>query len=159
TLRVRQERFFVDPKVPPAKRRQRWPVPLVVKVGANEGPDGVARALVDKPSQTVPLQSRSPGWLYGNAAAGGVYRVRHDAVSLAALLRELYALSAVERLALVGDQWALVRAARAPVETFLDLADVLGDEPDHDVLDGVAGSLAVLDEQVLEPASAEQAAL
>jgi puromycin-sensitive aminopeptidase len=157
TLRVRQERFFADPKVPPAKRRQRWPVPLVVRLGVNGRGDGVARALVDKISQTVALPARAPDWLYGNAAAGGFYRVRHDADSLAALLRTLEALSAVERLALVGDQWALVRAARAPVESFLDLADALGDEPDHDVLDGVAGALAVLDEQVLEPGSPEQA--
>jgi puromycin-sensitive aminopeptidase len=157
-LRVRQERFFADPKVAPVKRRQRWPVPLVVRLGPDGRGDGVVRTLVAKASQTIPLPARAPGWLYGNAAAGGFYRVRHDADTLAALLGTLDALSAVERLALVGDQWALVRAARAPVESFLDLADALGDEPDHDVLDGVAGALAVLDEQVLEPGGPEQAA-
>ena len=46
----------------------------------------------------------------------------------------------VERLALAGDQWALVRADARRVESFLDLADALGGEPDHDVLDGVAGA-------------------
>src|SRR5262249_46224450 len=35
----------------------------------------------------------------------------------------------------------------------------LGDEPDHDVVDGVAGALGVIDEQVVGPASAEQEAL
>ncbi len=171
-LRVRQERFFADPKVPAAKRRGRWPVPLVVRVkgrGRSEkrlrghpeprlGPrTDLARALVDKTSHTVPLPE-PPDWCYGNASAGGFYRVRHDAETLAALLRALDALSPVERLALVGDQWALVRAGRTTVESFLDLAAALGDETDHDVLDGVAGALAVIDEQVLEPGSPQQAA-
>jgi puromycin-sensitive aminopeptidase len=158
TLRVRQERFFADPRVAPARRRRRWPVPLVVRLGSDGRGDGVARSLVDKVSQTIPLPAPPPGWCYGNAGAGGFYRVRHDANTLEALLGQLDALSAVERLALVGDQWALVRAARAPVESFLDLADALGKEADHDVLDGVAAALAVLDEQVLEPGSPEQAA-
>ncbi len=159
TLHVRQERFYADPKVEPAKRRRRWPVPLVVRLGRDGRDDDVTRTLVDKASHAVRLPRRAPAWLYGNAAAGGFYRVRHDAATLAALLANLEALSAVERLALVGDQWALVRAARAPVESVLALAEALGGEPDHDVLDGVAGPLAVLDEQVLEPGSPAQASL
>jgi puromycin-sensitive aminopeptidase len=159
TLRVRQERFFADPRVPAAKRRQRWPVPLVVRLGGAGAGDGTVRALVQTAAQDVALPAPPPAWCYGNERAGGFYRVRHDPETQAALVGALPALGAVERLALVGDQWALVRADRATVETFLDLADALGDEPDHDVLDGVAGALAVIDEQVVEPASAEQEAL
>jgi puromycin-sensitive aminopeptidase len=158
TLRVRQERFFADPRVPAAKRRQRWPVPLVVRLGGARA-DGVARALVQTASQSVSLPAPPPAWCFGNASAGGFYRVRHDPETQAALVGALQTLGAVERLALVGDQWALVRADRATIETFLDLADALEDEADHDVLDGVAGPLAVIDEQVVEPGSAEQAAL
>ncbi len=155
TLRVRQERFFADATVPPDKRRRRWPVPLVVRLGA----DRTTRALVEKAAQTVPCDGPRPAWCFGNASAGGFYRVRHDPATQAALLGALDALSPVERLALAGDQWALVRAGRATVDSFLDLADALRDESDHDVLDGVAGALAVLDEQVVEPDSAAQAAL
>src|SRR5207247_2233925 len=66
-------------------------------------------------------------------------------------------LTPVERLALAGDQWALVRGGRAPIESFLDLADALGEETDYDVLDGIAGPLDLIDEQVAEPGSAVQA--
>jgi puromycin-sensitive aminopeptidase len=158
-LRVRQERFFADPRVAPAKRRQRWPVPLVVRLGGSRAGDRTARALVQSASQSVPLPSPLPAWCYGNASAGGFYRVRHDPETQAALLGALGSLDAVERLALAGDQWALVRADRAEIATFLDLADALGEETDHDVVDGVAAALAVVDEQVVEHASAEQAAL
>jgi puromycin-sensitive aminopeptidase len=68
------------------------------------------------------------------------YRVLHDAADRAALLAHLNAaLTPVERLALVGDQWALVRAGKLTIEAFLDVADALGEETDYDVLDGVVG--------------------
>ncbi len=157
TLRVRQERFFADPRVPATKRRHRWPVPLVVRLEGSG--HRLTRALVEKASDTIALPAPAPAWCFGNAAAGGFYRVRHDPATQAALHTALSELGAVERLALVGDQWALVRADRASVESFLDLAGALGEEPDHDVLDGVAGALATLDDQVAEPDSAVQGAL
>jgi puromycin-sensitive aminopeptidase len=140
---VRQERFFADPKIPASKRRTRWPVPLVAKL-----PGGtLARSLADKPSQTLDVAEK-PAWVFGNASAGGFYRVLHDAPTRAALLANLGELSAVERLALAGDQWALVRAGKAEIESYLDVVDALGDETDYDVLDGIAGPLAFVDEQV-----------
>jgi puromycin-sensitive aminopeptidase len=140
---VRQERFFADPKIPAGKRRSRWPVPLVAKL-----PGGtLARSLADKPSQTLDVAGK-PAWLFGNASAGGFYRVLHDSTTRAALLANLDELSAVERLALAGDQWALVRANKAEIESSLDVVDALGDETDYDVLDGIAGPLAFVDEHV-----------
>jgi puromycin-sensitive aminopeptidase len=156
-LRVRQERFFADPRVPAARRRARWPVPLVLKV-ARDGGTTEVRALADKAAQTVTV-GEPCAWVFGNAAAGGFYRVRHAPAYRTALLAHLGDLTAVERLALAGDQWALVRAARAPIESLLEVADALGDETDHDVLDGLLGPLGVLDEQVVSPQSPEQRAL
>src|SRR6185369_17904661 len=125
-LRVRQERFFADPRVPPARRRERWPVPLVVKWADGGGP-GMGRFLVDRASQTLTLPATDrPSWYYANADAGGFYRTRHDDDTVAALVGQLdRALTPVERQAFASDQWALVRSARAPVERFLDVADAL----------------------------------
>ncbi len=157
SLRVRQERFFSDPRVPAAKRRVRWPLPLVVKRPATDGAV-VDRHLVERAAAVVPLDG-SPAWLYGNASAGGFYRTQHDVAVQSALLRDIQGtLSAVERLAFVGDQWALVRAGRADITAFLDVVDALGDESDYDVLDGLSGPLSVIDEQIVLPESAEQAA-
>jgi aminopeptidase N len=125
-------------------------VPLVIKRAGTEGGD-VDRFLVDKSSQIVELGvHRTPEWVYGNAAAGGFYRVLHEPKDQAALVANLRdALSAVERLALAGDQWALVRANRASVESFLDVVDALADETDYDVLDGLGGPLGLIDDQVV----------
>ena len=159
-LRVRQERFFADPKIPPARRRGRWPLPLVVRWRTTEGATGVDRLLVDRAADGVRLGAETRlRWYFGNAEAGGFYRALHDPADRSALLGDLAALTAVERLALAGDQWALVRSAKAPIETFLAVAEALGDETDYDVLDGLAGPLALVDEQVVEPGSVEQARL
>src|SRR5262249_57480820 len=114
---------------------------------------------VQKASDTVALPAPAPAWCFGNADAGGFYRVRHDPATEAALRDALPELGAVERLALVGDQWALVRADRGTVETFLDLAAALAHEPDHDVIDGVAAALGTLDHQVVHPSSPPHAPL
>ena len=154
-LRVEQERFFADARVPAGPRTTCWPVPLVLKL-----PDRrTERALVDRARQTVKVPRRAR-WCYGNAAAGGFYRVAHAPGDLAAMLEHPgRALTPVERMALVGDQWALVRAARAEIATFLDVVDALGNEGDHDVIDGLAGPLALLDDQVAPPGGPVQHAL
>jgi puromycin-sensitive aminopeptidase len=151
-LRVHQQRFFSDPRVAAARRRASWPLPLVVKRPGADGDEEIDRFLLDGAACTVTLgAAHSPPWLYGNAAAGGFYRVRHESRDHEALVERLAAvLSPVERLALVGDQWALVRAARTTIESFLDVVDGLGDETDYDVLDGLGGPLGLVDDQVVE---------
>jgi puromycin-sensitive aminopeptidase len=156
-LAVRQERFFADPRVPSARRRGRWPVPLVLKWRGLDGPL-IERFLVERATQAITLpRAAQMEWYFANAEAGGFYRVLHDAADRAALLAHLNAaLTPVERLALVGDQWALVRAAKVTIEAFLDVADALGEETDYDVLDGVVGPLDLIDEQIAAPESAVQ---
>jgi len=154
-LAVRQQRFFSDSKRRPGGRQARWPVPMVLKT-----PAGPVRALVERSSETVALPGKRVGWVYGNATAGGFYRVAHDPDDLAAILaRPATTLTPVERLALVGDQWALVRSGRATIESFLDVVDALRDEHDHDVLDGLAAALGLLDDQVTPAGSPVQASL
>jgi puromycin-sensitive aminopeptidase len=150
-LRVRQERFFADPRVPAARRRGRWPVPLVVRWRGDE-PPRVDRQLVDRVTQDVVLPSAAKlRWYCANADAGGFYRVLYDVTARTSLAAHLNELTAPERMALVGDQWALVRAGRATIESFLDLADAFADETDYDVLDGLAAPLSLIDDQVVPP--------
>src|SRR5262249_35001840 len=85
------------------------------------------------------------------------YRVLHDPADRAALIAQLDgALSAVERLALARDQWALVRAGRATIDGFLDITDALGAETDYDGLDGLPGPRGLTEEQLGETGSPPQ---
>ena len=97
-------------------------------------------------------------WCLGNAEARGFYRDRlrrRDAAR--GCCRRSSELRPAERLALVSDQWALVRAGQAPIEAFLDLVASLRGETDHVVLDELVGRLSVIEHRFL--ADEDRAAL
>jgi len=120
----------------------RWPIPWVGRVG--RGDDGNARAirhLFSKARDSAPGQGAGLTWIYGNAGEGGFFRVLHGEAEWDDLLAERGSLSPLERIGLVGHQWALARAGRAPLAQLLDLVASLGDDDDPDVLTAVEGVL------------------
>ena len=88
-------------------------------------------------------------WCIGNADARGFYRTDYDDATLARLLPAVNELRPAERIALISDQWALVRADQAPIERFLDLVVSLRGEEDHVVLDEVVGRLGLIEHRFL----------
>jgi len=74
-------------------------------------------------------------WVFANAGAEGYYRTAYAPEALKAMAPHVEdALSAPERLSLVGDEWALVRAGRHTVADYLTLAAGLGRERTSGVL-------------------------
>ncbi len=63
-----------------------------------------------------------------NLGENGYYRSQYDSASLAALARVLPQLEATDRANLLGDQFALFVAARAPLADYLNLLTALKDE-------------------------------
>jgi puromycin-sensitive aminopeptidase len=132
-LQLRQERFFLrrSKRSPTAK----WPIPWVGRVGHSRSGSGkLVRKLLTRTRNGIDLGPRAPRFVYGNADEGGFFRPAHGARELEALTASLSSLPAVERMGLVDHQWALVRAGRAPIDGFLELAAAFRDEPDPDVL-------------------------
>ena len=155
-LTLRQERFAGDPR--PRKRGaakpRRWSIPWVGRVSDARGRVRIVRQVLTAASSRADLGTGETRFVYGNADEGGFFRVLHDGASLVALGESLPLLSAVERMGLVDNQWALVRAGRAPVESFLDLADAFGDEPESDVLIALRAPLAFLEDRLAAAAGA-----
>jgi puromycin-sensitive aminopeptidase len=148
-LTLRQERFFADPRVSASGTRQpRWPIPWVGRVADAKGRMRMLRRVVTTATARIELGRGEPRFVYGNADEGGFLRVLHDAASLRALAGSLPLLSAVERMGLVDHQWAIVRAARAPIESFLELADAFGAEEDPDVLQALRAPLSHLEDRI-----------
>ena len=77
-------------------------------------------------------------WFDVNAGSTGFYRVAYDADSLAALARNLPALAPAERIGLLADEWALVRAGEREFGDVAELLSAFTGEEDHAVLDEVA---------------------
>ncbi|MDP9389585.1 MAG: M1 family metallopeptidase, partial [Actinomycetota bacterium] len=126
-------------RVPEAVDAAVWGVPMVLR-GSAGGRPVRRRVLLDGAGTTVDLGGPVE-WVMANEGAWGFFRVRYDAELRARLLGDLSRLDALERLALVGDTWAGVLAAEAPLAELLDLAVLLVGEDDpsvwHQLLDAV----------------------
>ncbi len=89
-------------------------------------------------------RARSPGaWPTPRGAAS--YRAAYEPALLARLVGAIDELGPEERLGLVSDQWALVRAGQVEVAAFLDLVSGLGDETDHVVLEEILTRLSIIE--------------
>jgi puromycin-sensitive aminopeptidase len=149
-LIAEQERYFANPKVGESERRETRPIPLVVRVGHANGKDSLVRALAEEAVAEIPLgPADETRWAYLNADESSFVRALHDGPLLRALGQNLAKLRPVERMGLVGHQWAGVRAGCARLADWLDLVARLGSESEPEVLGAASGPLAWLDDQVL----------
>jgi puromycin-sensitive aminopeptidase len=147
-----QRRFFADPDARETGEPSTWLVPMVLRFRDAKGVKE-QRVLLDAREKSIALEAVGPvSWCLGNADARGFFRTAYDAPTLARLLPELGALRPAERMTLVSDQWALVRAGVVPIAAFLDLVASLGAEEDHVVLDDLVGRLGTIEHRHLEEA-------
>jgi len=141
---LRQQRFFADPQAAKehAENLQPWPVPLVIKYGTHDG-TAERRELLERPQVELTL----PGarWVFPNGGASGFYRFTMDDSSLQALLGHIQtALGPHERLAVLDNQWALLKAGTASVAQYLDALDAYRAEPDRAVVSKAVDQLGAL---------------
>ncbi|MEA2661849.1 MAG: puromycin-sensitive aminopeptidase, partial [Chloroflexota bacterium] len=115
---LKQTRFFADPGVKPTA--QRWPVPLVLRYGTNDGGlQRETRYLLDQAEGSVELPGAT--WYFPNGGGVGFYRYAFDDRSITLLAANIAKLTPEERLSLLDDQWALARANKATVAQVLNL--------------------------------------
>jgi puromycin-sensitive aminopeptidase len=148
-LDVRQDRFFASPRLAVPNGEPPWPVPLVVRVRPVRGRTRLVRDLLEDRQASVPLGSSSEvRWAYSNADEGGFYRVLHDGDSLQSFVSDRARLAPVERLGLVGHQWAALRANRAELSDLLAVVEAYRDEEEAEALEALLGPLGFLKDPV-----------
>jgi puromycin-sensitive aminopeptidase len=146
SLRIRQRRFFAKPAE--TDEGARWRVPLAVKLGSGKSSQLVTGEIDGESGElALPPQGSDP-WLLGNAEGSGFYRVAYEPAALTALAAHREALLPVERISLLNDQWALVRAG-APLAAHLPLVDGFAADRGRAVLETVMGQLSYLEDVVL----------
>ncbi|NBD10091.1 MULTISPECIES: M1 family metallopeptidase [Corallococcus] len=148
-----QRRFYSEPGV---KSAETWPVPMVLRF---EDGAGVReqRVLLRDARTTVTLDGAGEvKWLCANGGSTGFYRVAYEKPALDRLAANLGTLAPSERISLLADTWALVRAGQAPVADLLDLAARFGDEEDEAVLDELVGRLGYIENRLTEGADQER---
>ena len=149
-VRLTQRRFLSEPG---AREAGTWPVPVVLRYSDERGPRE-QRLLLRESAVEVTLDAEGPvRWVFGNAGSTGFYRVDHAANDRAALAANLDALRPEERIALLADEWALLRSGDRDPEPFLELLASFAGEQDRAVLDELVGRLGAVESRLPDPAA------
>ena len=142
---ISQRRFTLDAATA-GPSRERWQLPVCLKAA---GQDGASCSVVTEPSQTLTIGATCAPWVFANAGGKGYYRTVYEPALLKALAPDIEtALTPAERLALVSDEWALIRTGRHSVAEYLSLASGFAREPLADVLGVVTQRLGEIDEDI-----------
>jgi puromycin-sensitive aminopeptidase len=153
-VRLKQRRFFSDPDAREDGPGTRWLVPVVLRYGDSKGihekrvllrSDGSGDERVD----LFTPGGEAPAFILANAGSRGFYRTAYEPEWLQRLIASLADLSPEERMGLVNDQWALVRAGKVLPRSFFDLLAGFGKETDHTVLDELVARLQLLEHRGL----------
>src|SRR4051812_659065 len=143
TVTLKQQRFVIDGG---SGESGRWQIPICVKA---PGQATAACDVMTEASHTMKLPGACAPWIFANAGAHGYYRTAYPSDMLRTIAPKVATdLSAPERLVLLDDEWALVRAGRHTAADYLTLAAGYGREHMSGVLAEVVRRLAVIDEEL-----------
>jgi len=142
SMNVTQSRFFLTPKkdVP----AQTWTVPVCV-VGA---PCQVIHG-------TLSTVKKGTG-VYANADGRGYYRTNYSPGLLKEVIASAPTLKPEERIALVGDRLAMMRAGLSSVGDYMSLANSLKNETNPDVLSKVIQGVSTVETRIADPSQEKQ---
>ncbi len=138
---VVQKRFFLSPGVEP-NAEQKWTLPVCFKTA-----DALDCELATP--ETASLKAPSAGLFFANAGGKGYYRSAYAPALYAALVaRAESGLTPPERISLIGDEWAQMRAGKATVGDYLNLAAALKSDPNAGVLSNAFENVGVVADRV-----------
>jgi aminopeptidase N len=120
-ITLRQHRFFYDKSLLDKPSAESWEIPVFLK--GDKG--GNNSELLTSAEQTFAMPQCNT-WVFANANGNGYYRINYDSAAFEQMTRNAEKdFSPAERIVLVRDAWAAVRASQQPIGDFLHLADAL----------------------------------
>src|SRR5688572_25177915 len=120
-LTLLQQRYILNRPAGQAAGSERWSIPVCA------GSDARRQCrILSKPEERIVLKSCEP--VFVNTDARGYYRSIYDSADFLALAAANSGLSAAERVTLINDAWAAVRAERVDVAAFLNVATSMANE-------------------------------
>lgn len=156
TLNLSQKRYLETPAAFNQLNDQIWQIPVCAK-GVGETAAGKQECfLLTQREQQFTLKGCSK-FVFPDAGALGYYRFDYDAAALHqlgnAVEREL---TPEERIALVGNEWALMRIGKHSVGDYLALADQSKNTPGSDLLEDFSNRLNFINDHMVTDADRSQ---
>jgi aminopeptidase N/puromycin-sensitive aminopeptidase len=139
---VNQQRFFLSPSAK-AEKAQTWTVPVCIK--ANGGKDDCE--VLSAPEQS--LKAPQAAFFFANAEGKGYYRSSYPTEAYAKIVDNVETgLIPTERISLLGDVWALVRADKIAVGDYLNLAAAVKDDTSAAVVRTALSAVQTVDTRI-----------
>jgi aminopeptidase N len=145
TVHLAQRRFYFDDKLLAAGSPELWQIPVCMK---SSGEAAAQCELMTQKEQSFTIPG-CPSWVYLNAGARGYYRTAYSPEMLQKIGSSAeQALSPAERILLLGDEWAMVRANQHAIGAYLDLLEGLRGERNQQVVETMAFPLNTIGERL-----------
>ena len=137
-----QQRFFLSPSAK-TETAQTWHVPVCFKSNGQEN----ACEVFSGSQQS--LKTPDTSFLFANAQGKGYYRSSYPADVYAKIVANVETgLTPEERISLLGDEWAQVRANKAPVGDYLNLAAAVKDDSSGTVAETALSNVATINSRI-----------
>jgi aminopeptidase N/puromycin-sensitive aminopeptidase len=149
-LNLSQKRFFDTAEQFNAANDQVWQIPVCAK-GVNGASPGAPECfLMTKREQQFTLKGCS-NFVFPDASALGYYRFGYDNQAMKQLGNAVEtALTPDERIALIGNEWALMRVGKHTVGDYLALGAQLKNTPGSVLLESLTHNLQTVDERLVD---------
>jgi aminopeptidase N/puromycin-sensitive aminopeptidase len=132
---VAQERFYLSPNIQP-DLAQKWTVPVCMKSG-----EGTQSCQILTPFATK-LKAHAGSFFFANAGGKGYYRSAYTPGIYAALVAGVETtLTPAERISLIGDEYARLRANKATVGDYLNLVAAVKSDSNAEVVRSALGGV------------------
>jgi aminopeptidase N len=137
-----QQRFFLSPSAK-VETAQTWFVPVCFKT--NDAKDQCEVLSSAQQSLKVPAAS----FFFANAQGKGYYRSSYPAEVYAQIVSNAESgLTPEERIALIGDEWAKVRANKASVGDYLNLVAAVKDDTNAPVIETALTNVGTISSRI-----------
>jgi aminopeptidase N/puromycin-sensitive aminopeptidase len=138
---VSQRRFYLSPSIH-ADAAQKWTLPVCFKATGGNACELLSPADTQLKAPTGPV-------FFPDAGGAGYYRTAYAAATFRTLADQAEtALTAPERIRLLGDRWAQLRANQATVGEYLNLVGALNSDSSAGVIGQGVGGIAAIYQRV-----------
>lgn len=152
TLNISQTRFYEDPMLLKQGTGELWQVPICVKT-----PSGAPQCEVITQKQQAVALANCPDWAYINAGGYGYFRTNYSPEMIAKISAAAETgLKPEERIMLLGDEWAMVRAGQHPIGEYLDVVAGLKNDRTRQVIQTYLGPLGYINARIATGAEKDQ---
>jgi aminopeptidase N/puromycin-sensitive aminopeptidase len=136
-----QNRFYLDPTTK-AGAPQLWTLPVCFKSG-----DKSSCELLSSAEQS--LKTPTAGFLFPDAGGVGYYRSAYTKPAYDKIVAHVESsLTPEERISVIGNEWAVMRAGRATVGDYLDLVGAVHGDANSIVLGDAVGKIQAIETRI-----------